>query len=454
MALGDIDNDGNQDIIVGSTNKQPTMVFLKKGGRFVNSSFPGLTIGKGYAESDLAVADIDGDGVNDIVAVAGGYENADESEYTHYVYENRNGSFVAVPLPIPQFVASVVRPCDFNHDGNTELFIGSRVKKGMYPYASHSWLILNDKGKLTTDSTSQLNLGMVTDAVWTDYNRDGWEDLLVAREGNSLIMLKNINGKRLVPQAIPELKTKRGMWYSLAAGDFDKNGYDDYIVGNIGENIRFSVSDRFPMRIYAIDLDGNGVIDPLVTAWWKDKNEKMTEYPVNYLDELASQSEFFAKRSQSYTSFSYQSFPDLVGKDILKLAQFSLDVNTASSYILWNDKGKFRWERLPEPVQDSPVTRVLISDFNGDNFPDALIGGNDYSYDLATGCLDANKGILLLNKGDNRGKDKSIFTVEGPSRSGILLQGMVQSLLNLKGDTSYIIAGINRSKAVVYEYKH
>jgi enediyne biosynthesis protein E4 len=452
MVTGDLDNDGAGDIIIGATNDLPTTVFLRKGDSFVNSSYKGLTIRKGCPESDLAVADMDGDGVNDVVVVAGGYEIADESGYTHFVYENRNGSFIAIPLPIPHFPASVVRLCDFNHDGNIEMFVGSRVKRGMYPYASHSWLIHNDKGKFTTDSTSRLNLGMVTDAVWTDFDGDGWEDLLVAREGNSLVMLKNINGKRLEPQVIPELNEKRGLWYSIAAGDFDGNGTVDYIVGNIGENNRYPVSEKLPMHIYAIDLDANGVIDPLVTAFWDGKDGRKTEYPVNYLDELMSQSEFFSRRAPSYNAFSYMSFPDLIGRDILKLAQFNLSVNTLSSYILWNDKGRFIWERLPEPVQLSPVTRMLVGDFNGDGFPDVVIGGNDYSYDVATGYMDANKGLLLLNSGDKKAERKAVFSVEPPSRSGLLLKGMVQSLLDFRGDSPFIVAGINRSEAVVYKY--
>ncbi len=452
MASGDIDNDGKEDIIIGATNKLPVMVFIRKGNRFIKTDVDGLTIQKKCPDSDLAIVDIDGDGHNDVVSVAGGYENPDEGDYRHYVYENRNGSFIAVPLPVPQFSASVVRPCDFNHDGNVELFIGSRVKKEMYPYASHSWLIYNDKGKLSVNSDSQLDLGMVTDAIWTDYDNDGWEDLLVAREGNSIVLLKNMNGKKLVPQVIPELEEKHGIWYCLAAGDFDKNGYEDYIIGNFGDNNRFTISDRYPMRIYAIDPEGNGTIDPLVTAYWKDKNGVMTEYPVNYFDELLSQSDFFGRKIKNYASFSYESFSDIMGKEVMKKIAFNLKVNTTSSYILWNDKGRFRWEKLPEQVQVAPAGKILVRDFNGDGWPDVLIAGNDYTYDLATGNYDANKGILLLNKGSKRKAGEPVFQVLEPSQSGILLQGMTESLLNIKGDTSFIVAGMNRSKVVVYGY--
>jgi hypothetical protein len=292
---------------------------------------------------------------------------------------------------------------------------------------------------------------MVTDAIWTDYDKDGWEDLLVAREYNSLILLKNMNGKELVPQNIPELEGKHGIWFSLAAGDFNKDGYEDYIVGNIGDNNRYTVSDRYPLQLYAINLDMSGTIDTLMTAYWPDKNGKMQEFPVNYLDELVSQSGFFQKKFKDYASFSYATIDDILDENMLKKLQFKLYVNTTSSYILWNDKGKFRWEKLPEALQVAPIKKMIVQDFNGDNYPDVLIGGNDYTYDVSTGYYDANKGIVLLNKGVKQEKGKPSFDVLEPSQSGILLQGMVESLLYFKGDTSLVVAGFNRAKTNVFE---
>jgi enediyne biosynthesis protein E4 len=452
MAKGDINGDGLEDLIIGSTNTLPTTVFLRKGKGFERANFEGLTSQKNFSESDLAVIDINNDGENDVVAVAGGYDNNEEGDYKHYIYENHKGTFTRTELPIPSFPASVVRACDFNHDGYVDLFVGSRVKKGMFPYANHSWLIINDKGKLTVNATSRLDLGMVTDAVWTDYDKDGWEDLLVAREYNSLVMLKNMNGKELVPQNIPELENHHGIWSSLAVGDFNNDGYDDYIAGNLGDNNRFSISDQYPMRLYAVDLDMDGTLDPILTAYWPDKNGKMTEYPVNYLDELWSQSKYFLRKYKDYASFSYAGINEMLDESIMKRLDFKLYVNTTSSFILWNDKGKFRWEKLPKALQVSPIKKMIVQDFNGDNYPDVLVGGNDYTYDVSTGYYDANKGIVLLNKGKNQEKGKPFFEVLSPSQSGILLQGMVESLLYFKGDTSLVVAGFNRAKVSVFEH--
>ncbi len=349
-----------------------------------------------------------------------------ESDYRHYLYENVNGSFKRTELPVPPFPASVVRPFDFDHDGDIDLFIGSRVKKGKFPYADPSWLIINEKGNLSAGLSLQLDLGMVTDAVWSDYDKDGWEDLIVTREWNSVVILKNMRERSWSRRNNPELEKKHGIWYSIIAGDFDQDGDDDYIAGNLGENNRFTVSDRYPLSLYAIDLDLDGVIDPLTTAFWKDKNDKMTEYPVNYLDELMAQSTFFQKQFSDYTTFSYASFHDMLNEDILKRLDFKLHVNTTSSYILWNDKGQFRFEKLPGALQVSPVTKMIVTDLNNDKYPDVIAGGNDYTYDISTGYYDALKGIVLLSKGKSQS-----FDVLPPDKSGLLLQGMVESYFTL-----------------------
>ncbi len=447
MAKGDIDKDGYDDIIIGSTNNLPTKVFFGKGTEFINTEVEGLTTLKQNPEADIAIVDYDNDGDNDIVAIAGGYENPKEEDYIHYLYENENGKFISKKLPIAGFPASVIRAFDYNHDGYIDLFIGSRVKKDMFPLAADSWIILNDHGQYKKENALNFNLGMVTDAIWSDYDGDGWEDLIITREWNSIAVLKNKEGQGLSSQDLPELESKHGIWYSISNGDFDMDGDQDYIVGNLGENHRFTVSDIYPLHVYAVDLDMNGTIDPIATGYWKDPYDVMKEFPINYLDELMAQSSFFAKKFQNYASFSYASMDSIFDESIRKRIIYTFKANTASSYILWNEKGSFRFEKLPESIQVSPIKKMIVHDFNGDTYPDVLLGGNDYTYDVSTGFYDANKGIVLLSKGD-----KSGFEVLEPAQSGILLQGMVESMLYFEGDTSLVVTGFNRDSVSVYQH--
>ena len=115
---------------------------------------------------------------------------------------------------------------------------------------------------------------------------------------------------------------------------------------------------------------------------------------------------------------------------------------------MWNNGGQFSCEELPLSLQVAPITESVVGDFNGDGYTDVLLGGNDHTYDVSTGYYDANKGIVLLSKGPEQS-----FEVLQPSESGILLNGMVESLLYFEGDTPLIVGGINRSKAVVYKVK-
>ncbi len=441
---GDLNNDGIEDIIVGATNTVPTRVFLYLGDRFEEVNIAGLSTAKEAPESDIAIIDVDRDGDNDVIALSGGYENL-EGEYIHYLYENKNGTYTKSPLPTTPFPASVVRPFDFDHDGDMDLFIGARIGLEIFPFAANSWLLVNDNGVFRSELSMNFYAGMVTDAVWSDYDGDGWEDLLMAREWNSIGVLKNVEGRSFQNQEIPEIESLHGIWYSITAGDFDQDGDNDFIAGNLGENHRFSVSDQYPLKIYALDLDFNGSLDPILTGYWKDQNGEMKEYPINYFDDLMTQSPYFAINVDDYTSFSYATIDDLLDSTVMARVDYTLWANTTASYILWNKGAKFEWEKLPEFAQVSPIKHTIVHDFNIDSYPDVILAGNDHTYDISTGYYDANKGIVLLSK-DNR----PLVDLKTPSQSGLMLHGMVESLLYLEGETPLIITGFNRDKASVF----
>lgn len=445
MAKGDINGDKLDDLIIGSTITLPTKVFVRNTNGFEEISLEGLTEKKDFAEADLAIFDYDNDGDNDIIAVAGGYQNPKEEDYKHVLYENNNGAFIPHNLPISGFSASVVRPFDFDHDGDKDLFIGSRIKKEMYPLAADSWILINEDGEYKQENSMNFNIGMTTDAIWSDYDGDGWEDLLIAREWNSISIMKNINGERFLSQEIPEIEEKHGIWYSITAGDFDQDGDDDYVLGNLGNNHRFHVSEEYPMNLYAIDADMNGTLDPVSTAYWKDEEDIMKEYPINYYDELVAQIPLITKKYKDYKSFSFATINDIFDASIKERMVYQFKVNTTSSYVLWNNKGKFKWEELPKVAQVAPIKKTVVHDFNNDTFPDVILAGNDYTYDVSTGYYDANKGLILLSK-----DSKPLSELRTPAQSGLVLQGMVESLLFFDGENPLLIAGFNRDKVNIF----
>jgi hypothetical protein len=165
------------------------------------------------------------------------------------------------------------------------------------------------------------------------------------------------------------------------------------------------------------------------------------------MDELMAQSAYFQKRFEDYASFSLTSFKDMMDASIIERVELKLHVNTTSSYLIRNDAGTLKWEKLPKALQVSPIKKMILRDLNEDGYPDVILGGNDYTYDVSTGYYDASKGFVLLSLGK-----KQEFEVLSPSRSGLLLHGMVEALECFDSDSSLIIvAGFNRARAEVFE---
>jgi hypothetical protein len=441
MAGGDLNGDGEEDLLVGGSAEQPAAVFLKDGDRFTQAAVKGLTEVRVCQESDLAILDADGDGDQDVIVSGGGYAAEKPEDYRHFLYRNEAGSFSRVDLPLPSFPASVVRPFDFDKDGDMDVFIGARVKRRSFPLADASALLINTGPDISSWRKLELDLGMITDACWTDADGDGWTDLAIAREWNSLVLLRNNEGQSLAAGEAG-LSAYRGFWSALHALDADGDGDEDLLAGNLGENHRFTVSDKFPIRVYAVDVDRNGTIDPIATSYWKDDAGVMTEYPINYLDELSSQSPFFRKKFTSYTKFSTTPFSRILKPDSIPATQ-KYFVNTTSSFLLRNNKGAYSWERLPDACQVAPVRKMISGDFNGDGHVDVIVSGNDHSYDVSTGYYSASLGVLMT--GSPAG-----FTVVPPSKSGLHLGGQIDALQLFGGDKPLLVVGVNRDSARVY----
>lgn len=443
MDAGDIDGDGMDEILVGGGFGHPATAFRFEKGKYISMIIPGWSGDRNVQTSDLLLADMDNDKDADIIEIAGGYSQEDIGIYKHALYRNQDGRFVKEELPVPAFIGSVVRSEDVDRDGDLDLFIGQRVKRKNFPYSGPSWILINNGSDF---KPMPFDLEMVTDAAFTDLDGDGWKDLIVTRELNTITWLKNESGKSFRIMEKQEWAELHGFWESVTVADLDQNGSDDLIFGNLGDNHRFTVSEQYPFRVYGVDVDKNGVADPVCTSYWKDKSGIMTEYPVNYMDELFAQSPYFRKLFTSYTTFSYTPMNQIYENDTIGQQRIRYS-NFTSSVMFWNDKGKLTRQDLPGTLQSTPLKKTLVNDFTGDGNVDILIGGNDHSFDVSTGNYDAGRGMLLTS-----GENKQL-TVLHPSQTGLRIMGQVNSLMMTMGEKPLIIVGINRRVVQVYSPK-
>jgi enediyne biosynthesis protein E4 len=434
ICVGDINNDGLEDFIIGGSSNYMATVFLqKKDGTF--SSEQKKLKGESMKEEDegLLLFDADNDNDLDLYIVSGSVESAEMKTYQDRLYRNDgNGNFTLDVTALPEIKASgsCVRAADFDADGDLDLFVGGRVVPGAYPFPAESYLLQNSAGKfsnVTQEVCANLKkLGLVTDASWTDFDQDGKVDLIVVGEFMPITFFKNSDGK-LHQLSASGIDQYTGWWNSIVSGDFDKDGDTDYIAGNLGLNNNYQVKKEFPLWVYGKDFDGNGSVDPILSCYMRESMESSTKklYPVHFWEELNSQSPKFRRKYSSYKQYGQATLESLFAVDDLKGA-LKIEANhMASSYIENLGNGKFQLRDLPMPVQVAPVNGMVTEDVDGDGNLDVVMIGNDYGNEVFTGRYDAFTGLVLSGNG------KGAFHVLPSSQSGFYVGGDAKALAKI-----------------------
>jgi hypothetical protein len=442
LAAGDVDGNGLDDIIAGGGYRQAAQVFLQQpDGRFVQQPLlPGDTAGNKMSE-DLGVLlfDADGDGDQDLYIASGGYRNSLHSPaYQDRLYVNDgNGHFKLDTGALPGNLASkfCVRAADMDHDGDLDLFVSGRVEPGHYPKPVSSYIFRNDSrnGQIHfTDVTSTVakdlgNIGMICDALWTDFDNDGWPDLVLAGEWMPVTFLKNEKGIFRNITSAAGVSDHTGWWNSLVAGDFDNDGDIDYVVGNMGLNSFYKASPQYPVHVYAGDFDKNGIYDMIPSLYLPARDGSMKEFPAESRDDMLRQMTSLRKKFPSYSSYAQATMEQVLGPEERKDALI-LTANDFRSCLLKNEgHGRFTFVPLPMQAQVSVVNAMLAEDVDGDGNLDLLLSGNDYSTEPSVGRYDAFNGLYL--KGDGKGGFKPLSILE----SGLYLPGDQKALVRLRG---------------------
>jgi hypothetical protein len=313
-------------------------------------------------------------------------------------------------LPSIKVSSQSVISSDIDKDGDRDLFVGTRLIPGKYTFPADSYLLLNENGtfkKATPERAPALQkIGMVTDAVFSDINKDGQDDLMIVGEWMDIKILINYDGSFIDKSSEFGLENTRGIWWSITAADLDGDGDDDYVLGNLGKNNKFKASKEHPFKVYANDFDDNGTNDVVLAKFYKD------DYvPLRGRECTSQQMPYIGEKFKDFHSFASSKLFEILPENKLDKAVV-YEIESFESIVLFNNNTSFKKQTLPNAAQVSPIKSSIIKDVNGDAFMDIVVVGNHYGVEVETTRYDAGYGAVLLGGSDGT------FEFINPTKSG------------------------------------
>jgi hypothetical protein len=450
-AVADVNGDGLEDIYIGGTVTKPGQLYLQNAaGVFVQKEELVFKQFTGFVDGAVLFFDCDNDGDNDLLLCSGGNVAMPASrELQHRLFINDgkgNYKISTTAFPANKDNISVAIANDFDGDGDLDLFVGARCVSGEYGLTPLSHIYINDgKGNfkdMPADKCKGItDAGMITGAVWVNVDEDAAKELIITGEWMATKIFKYKNSEFISLET--NLNDKMGWWQTVAAADFNADGKEDLILGNLGENFYLHPDNQNPVKLFLSDFDNNGQADKIITRTVEGKDK-----PVFMKGELESQMPVLKKQNLRNSDYAKKSIQELFTKDQIEKSLMK-QVNYSSSCIAINNgNGNFTLQNLPAGIQLSSVKSVLPIDINNDGIPDLVTGGNEFGFLPQLGRLDASNGDVLINDG------KGNFSVLNQSQSGLQLQGQVRDIVMAKRNNNTNILFLqNNEYPALYEVK-
>jgi len=399
-----------------------------------------------YEVCDAAFLDIDGDGYLDLYTAVGGSEYPDGSnELMDQLYlGDGSGDFVHKLIKLPTTSSSVIAPCDYNQDGDTDLFVGSMTVPGHYPKIPRSHLLSYTDDEMQDQIQDKLgseHLGMITDAIWSDVDQNGWDDLIIVGEWMPLTIFKNDEG-RFTKMELPHTA---GLARAVAVADLDEDGDPDIIIGNHGTNGKIKASSVEPLVLYTGDFDQNGSEDPVIGHYALGNAGTRHLFPLHTRDDVFRQLPKLENKYLSYASFGRATMEDIFEKPIY--SESFLRVEELRSIVLINDHDGWKIQPLPMAAQLASVNDILAEDFNQDGHTDLLLSMNDYTTETNMGWSDASHGLMLMGNGSGA------LHAMSAAESGFYVPGDGRDIDIRDNQNNEKVIAVSQNDGPIIEYK-
>ncbi|MEM1217657.1 MAG: CRTAC1 family protein [Bacteroidota bacterium] len=442
VAVGDINHDSVDDVVVPGPQGQATTLYLSE-----EAGYRAYPLSAPEKEDVFAsFADVDGDQKLDLIVASGGNEVDDlqASYYSQRFYSDvqllafSESQEIAVDL---RQSASLCLTQDINENGVPEVYLFGRQIPGHYPSPPSSFVFEHGE-EMGASLAPELNgIGMVTDAVWTDYDGDQDMDLMVCGEWMGIEIFENQNGK--LNRIQTPLNQQIGWWKDIEQADFDGDGDLDFIVANLGLNYKYQASETETFDIYAKDFDRNEKPD-IILSYFQEGNQ----YPVRGRQCSSEQMPILTTKFPSYHSFANSTVQDIYGDQELAQSLHYQANNFQHLYIENLGDGTFAMVPLAAPFQRYSFNSIATNDINKDGHLDIVLVGNIFDSEVETPRSDAGYGILAL--GDGNGT----FRIVPNHQSGLYVPYEAQDVRWIKdrGQEKLLVVS-NNAPIQVYQWQ-